>query len=245
MKFVQITDLHIDQADECPFGIDVRKNFLQILEAAAIEQPDFLIVTGDLCYREGDKKIYRWIKSQLDKFLCPYEIIAGNHDDSSLMAKVFEREHLLNDGEFYFAKKWGKQSCLFLDTAIGKHSDNQTKWLKRQLKNNKGALIVFMHHPPFISGVPYMDNNHSLQDMEQIQALFYSYPDQISVFSGHYHVEKTIISQNVTSMITPSCFFQIGQSLEEFSVDHHRIAYRTIELEKGLLRTTVCYLDGN
>jgi 3',5'-cyclic-AMP phosphodiesterase len=66
MKFIQITDLHIDQSGECPFNIDVRKNFFDVLDAIITEEPDHLIITGDLCYRDGDKKIYKWIKTQLD-----------------------------------------------------------------------------------------------------------------------------------------------------------------------------------
>ena len=207
MKFVQITDLHIDEAGEQPFGIDVRKNFHDILEAIIIENPDRLIVTGDLCYREGDEKIYRWVKAQLDALPFPYEIIAGNHDDSSLMAEVFDLTHLLNDGELYYAKKWNKQLCLFLDSAVGKHSDNQLKWLHRQLKICQTNLLVFMHHPPFVSGVPYMDINHPLKDMDAIQELFLEFPNQVSIFTGHYHVEKILISNNVTLMITPFLFF--------------------------------------
>lgn len=245
MKFIQITDLHIDQAGECPFGIDVRKNFLEVLEAVIVEQPDQLIITGDLCYREGDEKIYRWIKAQLDELPFPYEVIPGNHDDSLLMAEVFELTHLVNDDELYFAKKWSKEPCLFLDSAVGKLSKNQLKWLERQLKICQTNLLIFMHHPPFIVGAPYMDNNHAYQDMEAIQKLLEEFPNQISIFTGHYHIEKTVVHNNVTLMITPSCFFQIGQSLEEFSVDHHQIAFRIIEVEKGILTATVRYLPGN
>jgi 3',5'-cyclic-AMP phosphodiesterase len=245
MKFIQITDLHIDQSGECPFNIDVRKNFFDVLDAIITEEPDHLIITGDLCYRDGDKKIYKWIKTQLDALPFPYEIIAGNHDDSVMMANVFDRGHLLNGTEMYFAKKWAKQPCLFLDSAVGKHSDNQIKWLKRQMKNCRGQLLIFMHHPPFKAGAPYMDNNYALQDMHILQALFEEFPHQISVFCGHYHIEKTVVYKNVTLFITPSCFFQIGQTLDAFSVDHHQIAYRIIDIEKGILRTTVRYLQGN
>ena len=90
MKLIQITDLHIDRAGECPFDIDVRKNFFDILDAVIKEQPDHLIVTGDLCYRDGEDNIYRWIRAQLDGLPFPYEIIAGNHDNSVMMAEAFE-----------------------------------------------------------------------------------------------------------------------------------------------------------
>ncbi len=245
MKIAQITDLHIDLNGEFPFNIDVRKNFLDILEMVVKSSPDHLVVSGDLCVDKGLEKIYYWIKSHLDQLPFPYEIMSGNHDNSSVMAHVFEREHLLNDGEFYFAKRLGRTHCLFLDSAKGYHSENQLKWLKRQLKSNTEDLIVFIHHPPVKAGVPFMDNKYPLQDMEALQNIFFNYPHQITVFCGHYHVEKTIVLNNITVMITPSCFFQINQSSEAFAVDHHRIAMRSIEIGDGLLRSTVRYLDGN
>ncbi len=144
MKIVQITDLHIDEKGEFPFDIDVRKNFTNILRATRDIEPDHLVVSGDLCYRTGEKSIYKWVKNRLDLQDIPYSIIAGNHDDSVLMAEVFQLQHLLNEQELYFAKKIGKTSCLFLDTARGFHSERQLNWLKRQLKNSKEELIIFM-----------------------------------------------------------------------------------------------------
>jgi len=245
MKIAQITDLHIDLDGQYPFNIDVRKNFLDILELAVKESPDHLVVTGDFCVDKGLEEIYLWIKSHLNQLPFSYDIIAGNHDDSVMMAHVFELEHLLNDDELYFAKKIGRTHCLFLDTSKGFHSENQLKWIKRQLKSNTENLVVFMHHPPLKAGIPFMDEKYPLQDMHAIQKIFFSYPHNISVFSGHYHIEKTVVHKNITLMVTPACYFQISQKSAEFSVDHHRIGMRMIELEGGMVCSTVRYLDGN
>jgi len=245
MKIAQITDLHIDLDGEYPFNIDVRKNFLDILELVVKEAPDHLVVTGDFCLEDGLEEIYLWIRSPLELLPFSYDIIAGNHDNSVIMANTFELEHLLKDDEFYFAKKIGRTHCLFLDTSKGFHSDNQLKWIKRQLKSNTADLVVFMHHPPLESNVPFMDKKYPLQDMEAIQKIFLNYPHNITVFSGHYHVEKTVIHKNITLMITPACYFQINQNTDEFSVDHHRIGMRLIELDGGMICSTVRYLDGN
>jgi len=245
MKIAQITDLHIDLNGEFPLNIDVRKNFLDILELAVKESPDYLVVTGDICYDVPIEELYVWVRAQLDQLPFPYEIIAGNHDDSVMMAEAFELEHFLKDGEFYFSKKIGRKHCLFLDSSKGAHSDNQLKWLKRQLKSNTEDIVIFMHHPPFKAGIPFMDQKHALKDMEAIQPIFLNYPHNITVFCGHYHIEKTIVYKNVTLMISPSCFFQMSQNSSEFSVDHHRIGLRMIYTDGGLLSSTVRYLDGN
>lgn len=245
MKIVQITDLHIDQKGEYPFEIDVRKNFTRILKAVRDIEPDHLVISGDLCYKTGEKTIYKWIKTRLDLQDIPYSVIAGNHDESVLMSEVFQLNHLLNDEELYFAKRIGKTTCLFLDSARGFHSEGQLKWLKRQLKNNKEELLIFMHHPPCKSGVPFMDQKHALQDMDTIQEILFQHPYNIQIFCGHYHIEKTLRLQNLVVQITPSCFFQIDQSAPEFKVDHHRIALRLIEKNNAWLQTTVQYFDGH
>ena len=245
MKIVQITDLHIDVKGEYPFNIDVRKNFTEILKTVRDIQPDHLVISGDLCYRTGEAAIYKWIKNRLDLQEFPYSVIPGNHDDSVLMAKLFKLDHLLSGDEIYFAKKIGKFVCLFLDSGKGFHSENQLNWLKRQLKNAQGDLIVFMHHPPVKVGVPFMDNKHALQDIDTIQEIFTSYHSNIDVFCGHYHIEKTLRLKNIMIQITPSCFFQLDQNEPEFKVDHHRPALRVIEKDKHHLQSTVQYFDEN
>jgi len=71
-----------------------------------------------------------------------------------------------------------------------------------------------------------------------------AYGQPVNVYSGHYHVEKTINRANVTVHITPSCFVQIDQYREDFQVDHHRIALRVITLQEKEILSTVHYFDG-
>jgi 3',5'-cyclic AMP phosphodiesterase CpdA len=56
MRIAQITDLHIAQAAEKPFDVDVRGNFLKVLESVAIYDPDLIALTGDLTYHDGDSE---------------------------------------------------------------------------------------------------------------------------------------------------------------------------------------------
>lgn len=245
MKIIQITDLHIDREDEMPYDIDVRKNLTDTLLAIRSFQPNHIVLTGDLCFNIGETKIYTWIRETMDHNGIPYDVIAGNHDDSGMMAEAFEKAPLLNDGELYYAKRLGKQLCLFLDSSKGAHSKNQLNWLKRQLYQYDDNVIVFMHHPPIKAGVPFMDNKYPLQDIEEIQTVFFDHRHAVNVYCGHYHVEKNLQIKNLNVHITPSCFFQIDQREEDFKVDHHQTAYRVIELNNGILSSTVRYLTGN
>ena len=244
MRVVQLTDLHIDEEGYNPFEIDVRANFLKLLDEALATKPQHLVLTGDLSNRDGGVEIYEWLFDHLQQQPIPYDIIPGNHDHSVSLAETFQRTQLLTENELFFAKKIGKQSCIFLDSAVGKHSFKQLKWLERQLRQAGSPVIIFMHHPPTLAGVPFMDNKHALQDIEAIQKVLCEHPHSVTVFCGHYHVEKTIQFKNVVVHITPSAFFQIDQRSEDFKVDHHRIALRVIDLVNDSIHSSVYYYEG-
>jgi len=245
MKIIQITDLHIGRRGEDTKQVDVRTNFLNILAEVKFAHADHLVVSGDLCFMDGTKSTYNWIKTRLTRLRIPYEIISGNHDDTTMIKEVFELDHLGKGTELYYAKKIGKWTCLFLDSSKGHHSKNQLKWLKRQLHQSNQDLVIFMHHPPAKAGVPFMDGSHALRDIDTIQEILFEYPHNITVFCGHYHVEKTIRIKNLLIQITPSTYFQIDQNTSEFKVDHHRIGLREIHLNGKAMETTVRYFDGN
>ena len=245
MRIIQITDLHIGRTDENSHGVDVRSNFLNILAEVKFAKPDYLVITGDLCLHEGHEAVYQWIKARLLKLGIPFYLIPGNHDDSALMREVFEMNFIKDRDELYYAVKLGRQTCLFMDNAAARHSEVQLLWLKRQLYQAEDeTLLLFTHYPPYLAGVPFMDTKHPLQDMEAIQPILQNYAAPIHVFCGHYHVEKTLHTQNTHVHITPSCYVQIGQEKVEFEADHHRIAMRIIDVENSMITTTVRYFEG-
>lgn len=242
MRIVQITDLHIGQVGEDTYGVDVRANFLALLDEAAKCTPDLVVLSGDLCYRDGDAQIYDWVKSQMDASGLPYELLSGNHDDPALMARTFGREGLLKEAALYYTKEVQGQRLIFLDSTPRQISEAQLSWLEAALKQIDGAALVFMHHPPVLAGLPFMDKNHALINRAAVQAVFESHPHPVYVFTGHYHTEKAIHSGKLSVFITPSCFFQIGQRSEAFEVDHYRVGLRCIDWDGERLEHSVRYL---
>lgn len=245
MKIIQITDLHLGTKDQRPYDIDVRKNFTDILREVRTEEPDHLVISGDLCFDMGDPTIYKWVKNRLALQKFPWSIITGNHDDTKMLSDVFEFDHLLTDDELFFAKKIGKTTCLFLDTAKGFCREAQLNWLRRQLRNHKKELILFMHHPPIKVGMPFMDSKHAFKDIKTLKPLLLEYPSNLHIFCGHYHIDKTVRLKNLTINVTPSCFYQLNQQSPEFKVDHHRIGMRVIEVTGESVRSYVRYFEGN
>jgi len=245
MKIAQLTDLHIGQEGEDTFQTDVRGNFHNALDLLRHADPDYLVVSGDLCFRDPDPGIFRWVRERLDELAIPYDLISGNHDDPVMLAEVFDRSGLLQNGELYFLRELAGRTLLFLDTTTGVVSSAQLDWLDRQLVALTGQdLLIFMHHPPLHAGVPYMDSRHLLRNRESVRERLFQHDSAVRVFSGHYHVDKVVQRRNITLYLTPSCFFQIDQNTEDFAVDHRRPGIRIIHLDGDRLLSTVHYAEA-
>ena len=243
-----MTDIHVSLSNEPTLGdVDTKQNLIDLLKVISKESYDLITLTGDLCYRDPDIEIYKWIDEQLTKYLDQNKIriIAGNHDDVSMLCSTFSNLKLTNEGELYFDFELNNQKLIFLDTSSGKISGDQLVWLDNQVRQSHYRhVLIFMHHPPFIAGVPYMDLNYSLQNIDEFEEVIRRYPDQtFNIFCGHYHVHRTVSKKHLNVHITPSGYFQIDASVKEFKVDHTRIGYRIIEILDGEeLRTYVKYL---
>ena len=243
MIITQITDLHIGFEGQNTHGVDVRHNFLMILGEVKKYEPDYLVLTGDLCYSKGDAEVYRWILEKLERLDIPYFVIPGNHDDRSMMRDVFNLDYI-DQKELYYARKFGKQTVLFLDSADGLMTTKQYNWIERQLKQAEGTILIFCHHPPCKAGAYYMDNNHSFREIDILQKVLLDYDDNIHLFCGHYHMEATIHLENLHVHISPSLITQIDKYEQVFKIDHFEIGHRQIILNGDQLNSYVRYLEG-
>lgn len=224
------------------------------LNAIKNENPDLIVHTGDFCFKEPQEEIYQWLKEQidqqLDKSILRY--LPGNHDYTPWLIKHFGIEHLLQSvqNELFHFENFDGTSILYLDSSNGFLSTGQLIWIKMQLDHiSQENIIIFMHHPPMIMNVPYMDQNHALKNGVELIDILYSFPNKtFNIYTGHYHVEKEVVMRNVKVSITPSGFFQIDPNSEEFKVGDFRIGYRTIELnineegETSIVSNRVSYI---
>lgn len=242
MRIIQLTDLHVGLPNEATFEVDVRQNLQKACRKIQQLRPDYVVVSGDLCFQDPDRSIYTWVRQQLDALDITYDLLSGNHDDPKMMAEVFEREHLLVGDALFYQRQLEGAPYLFLDTTTGIVAEDQLKWLSETLKQQSGQVIIFMHHPPTLAGVPHMDQKYALQNRDQVMEIILDYPGRVDIFCGHYHVDKVLGIENVNIYITPSCYFQIDQYSESFAVDHRRPGIREIEITGEYLRHTVIYL---
>ncbi len=241
MRIIQITDLHIYPKDEIINGVDTRLNFLKVLKAISNIQHDLVVITGDLSFFDAEENIYHWIKNQLAFYnITKYYIIGGNHDNANVLSESFDLKNDLHNDELYY---FVEPNLIFLDTIKGFCSEKQLKWFENKILSlNKSNPVIFMHHPPFKSGVPHMDNKYAFEQPEKFTRICNNNPNPVYVFCGHYHNEITLIRDNINMFITPSTYLQIYMFNENFQVDHRIPAFRLIDIDKNQIKTTVRYV---
>lgn len=243
MRIAFITDLHLVAEGEQLQGVDVRQHFLNALEKVRAIKPACLVVGGDISNAGGDAAIYGWVKSELDALPCPYFILSGNHDDSTVLAQSFHLTHDLNHNELYYALPLEGRPALFLDSSKGDFSSEQWTWLADYLKALRdNNVLIFMHHPPVPADVLFMDTKYPFRQSEEFLALVHDLPCHVTVICGHYHVEKVVQRGNLLVLISPSTFYQMKQDTPEFALDSYAIGVREINVTTHGTNSTVYYL---
>ncbi|MBK8387893.1 MAG: metallophosphoesterase family protein [Saprospiraceae bacterium] len=238
MVIIQITDLHIAALGTHANGVDTLANFNQILgRVEADEQADLIVISGDICFQDPVEEVYHHVKSMLDSKPFDYKVIGGNHDDSKMISQIFTGTESL---EYFYEYK----GMIFLDTVQGSMSTNQWQWLEHKLTSHQDSKVyIFMHHPPRKSMVPHIDDRYAFTQIDEFNDLLDKFSHlSFYIFTGHYHVERSMQYKNCHLFITPSCFLQIADTSPEFIVDHYVPAYRRIVIEDDLFLSTVKYL---
>lgn len=243
MKICFVTDLHIDTDGLMPLGLDTRAHFRQVLGDIKEKSFDLLVLGGDLCHRTGDEGIYGWILQQLGDLKMPFLSISGNHDTSLLLAKSFGWEEKLHGDELYYTHTIGASKFIFLDTSQSVMSDHQWSWFTSEIMDQGPNIYIFMHHPPVISGSKHMEPKYLFTQTERFEALCNSFIEKhFYIFTGHYHIEKSIMKANISVFITPSTFVQIDPESVEFKPVYDNIGYRELEIDGPKISTRVVYI---
>jgi len=191
MLIAQITDCHIVE----PGALMAERIDPTVGLTAAIELinrldplPDLVLATGDLV-NDGAPAQYDQLMSLLGVLAVPVLAIPGNHDVRSHMRARFSSlpGGGADDPIDYVADAYPVR-LIGIDTSIpgrndGRVTADQMRWLDGQLSAEpERPTIIFQHHPPFRSGIPWMDRDSGFAGAEL----------EASVLSRHDHVEAVV-----------------------------------------------------
>ena len=167
MLIAQISDFHVRaHGEESTFGIDNNANLraavamLNDLDPA----PDVVIGTGDLANR-GRPEEYAALRDLLAPLKAPIYLIPGNHDTvRHLRATFSDCDYLAGEAGFvsYVVDRYPLRLIGFDSTLPDAHNGavcpKRRAWLQSRLEEaTNRPTLLFMHHPPFTTGIWWMD----------------------------------------------------------------------------------------
>lgn len=167
MLIAQISDLHVAPPGVLIGGADSSATLARCVRdiAGRDPPPDLVLATGDLV-EEGTPEEYRRLRDLLAPLAMPVYVIPGNHDDRSTLRRAFADHHYLpaGGGSIHYALDGNELGLIALDTTVpgaphGALDEPQCAWLEGLLQRRTDrAFLVFMHHPPIMTGIRCLDD---------------------------------------------------------------------------------------
>ncbi len=193
MKFIQVTDTHLVPRGERLFALDPTARLEACLADINRGHGDaaFCVVTGDLADR-GEIEAYRDFRRCFAALDLPCVYLVGNHDDRDNFVSVFPDVPRDENGFVQSVLDRDEGVFLFLDTLEADRHDGvycaqRLAWLRKRLDEARGRPVyLFMHHPPFVIGIPSMDRIR-LHDPDAFYDAIADHGDIRHLFLGHVH----------------------------------------------------------
>jgi 3',5'-cyclic AMP phosphodiesterase CpdA len=191
----QITDLHIKRPGELAYGkVDTAAAALRLVDTLnrLRPAPDLIVVTGDLV-DGGAREEYAHLRELLRSLAPPLAVTAGNHDDRREMLSAFPEQPFAPGGALNQIRRVGPVDAILLDSSVAGQSagfleEGTLAWLEGALAQGgpDRPALVFLHHPPFNTGIWHMDRQ-PLGNPEALAAVLGRHPSVQLVAAGHVH----------------------------------------------------------
>jgi 3',5'-cyclic AMP phosphodiesterase CpdA len=200
MIIAQLSDPHIVAPGKSPrtpagFGPVDTAAFLAraVAEINRLDPlPDIVVITGDLVDR-GEPDEYDHLRRLIAPLRVPVFVIPGNHDARAPLRAAFGSDGYLSaDGFIQYAVEDYPLRLVALDTLVaGKHHGElcaeRLDWLDHALAAAPDRpTIVMMHHPPFVTGIDYMDK-YGLENSDAFASVIRRHPQVERILCGHLH----------------------------------------------------------
>lgn len=196
MLLAQITDFHLmGPGRRLGDRVDTAAHLREaVAHLNAMEpRPAVVLATGDLV-NDGTPEQYRQLGDILGRLEIEILPIPGNHDDRSGLRDLFAG--VVPDGDpdnpVDYVVDRGPLRLVGLDTTVpGEHPGllerDQLAWLDAVLcEAPDRPTVVFQHHPPFLTGIDWMDAS-GLAGREREADLLSRHPQVRAVLCGHIH----------------------------------------------------------
>ena len=192
LLIAQITDVHVgfDQGNPEEYNMERLGAVLQRICELPMA-PDCLLLTGDLT-EFGDGESYERLAEAVR--ICPFPVwpMVGNHDRREALLAAFPATPV-QDGFVHYTIEGDGVRIVLLDTLEpGRHGgafcEARAAWLGSELALHPDTpTIIAMHHPPFESGIGWLDGNATESWIGRFAECIAGHGQIRSIISGHLH----------------------------------------------------------
>jgi 3',5'-cyclic AMP phosphodiesterase CpdA len=222
MRIAQITDCHVTRPGKLLYGaLDTAAYLARAVAAlnALDPAPDLVMLTGDLV-DAGSTEEYARLRLLLEPLAAPYLLLPGNHDSREAMRAAFPEHAYLagHDGHVDYVMEENPIRLIALDSVAagevwGRLHPQQLRWLDRTLAAApERPTMIFVHHPPFATGVAHMDA-HPFEGADRFAAVLRRHPQVERLAAGHVHRAMQTRWAGVAATTCPSTAHQFALDL--------------------------------
>lgn len=230
MLVAQISDLHVGLPGHLAFDrIDASACLARCVAhiLGLRPRPDLVVASGDLVDL-GTTAEYRRLRELLAPLPMPVYLMPGNHDDRAALRTEFgDHGYLPAHGTLHYSLDTEAMQLIMLDTVVpgadgGALGASQMKWLATKLAAARDRpVLVFMHHPPIMTGIRCMDEIAlAADDIAALGALVARSAQVERISCGHVHRTVEARWNGTVVGICPSTAFQgvLGLKNEGFAL---------------------------
>jgi len=215
MRIVHLADLHLPGSpNKTLHGVSPYANLAAAVAAIRkqVPAPDLVVLGGDLL-EDGEHSSYQAVLDLFKDLQVPVHAVLGNHDSLAGFRKTAPRGPEF-PGYYSFDLK-GVHFVMLYSACAGKEfgrlEEKQLLWLNEDLhRNSQKQVLVFLHHPPFDTGVGWLDKL-KLANADGFWEIIPPYSRNIlGVFAAHLHLQHTCLHRGVMAATCPAVSFQFS-----------------------------------
>jgi 3',5'-cyclic AMP phosphodiesterase CpdA len=225
MLVAQISDLHLTDDGEAVCGADPGPAFAAaVAHVNDLDPPvDLVLITGDLA-EQGTRGAYERFRRIADALAAPVFVVPGNHDRREEMRAAFAGTRYLPDAmmESYwqYVVEGFALRLIALDTLVegsghGELCAARLGWLDAVLcAAPDRASVLFMHHPPFTTGLVDMDRINC-RSADALDRLLRRHRQVVHLVCGHVHRSILTVWAGIGASSSPSPSHAVRLDLRE------------------------------
>ena len=217
---LQISDTHIVPEGTLVSGLlDTAAPFRRLVQRITdirhqIGPVDAVLISGDVS-DDGSEQSYQRFKEILTPLDLPFYVIPGNHDAREPMRTAFcDGGYFSATGKLNWHRQIGDINLIGLDTLIEGKKDGMLDatslaYLGDVLASiGHGPALLALHHPPFRTGIHFMDDI-GFGNSEELLETLSDFGGELRIICGHIHCMMTVSVGGHITISAPSpssCF---------------------------------------